>query len=144
ADGGAFRQGIDSGLGFLHRAISEFVAGPYGLRTVELPHVPISPLARYEDFFGAQVRPGRPRALLRVPASLLDRPLDRADEVVRHLALEHLRQYTETPGDVAPRVRSTIEQLLGTASVDIDSTAAVLAMHPRTLQRRLALEGTSF
>ncbi|WP_146826763.1 AraC family transcriptional regulator [Aeromicrobium flavum] len=144
AGGGAFRQGIDSGLGFLHRAIGEFVAGPYGLRSVELPHLPISPLARYEEFFGARVRPGRPRALLRVPSSLLTRSLDRADTVVRDLALEHLQRYTAIPGDIAPRVESTIEQLLGTAPVDIDSTAAILAMHPRTLQRRLAGEGTSF
>lgn len=145
ADGEAFRQGIDTGLGFLHRAIRELVGGPYGLRTVELPHRPLSPVSRYEDFFGAQVHPGRSRALLRVPSSLLDQPLDRADQVVRDLALEHLQRFAESPGqDVAPRVRSTIEQMLGTRPVDIGSVAALLAVHPRTLQRRLEAEGTSF
>lgn len=144
ADGDAFRQGIDTGMGFFHRALRELMAGPYGLRTVELPHRPLSPVARYEEFFGTQVRVGRPRALLRVPSSLLEQPLDRADEVVRHLALEHLQQFAAVPGDVAPRVRSAIDQLLGTTVVDIEATAALFAMHPRTLQRRLAAEGTSF
>ena len=35
-------------------------------------------------------------------------------------------------------------QLLGTASPEIEAVARVLDLHPRTLQRRLAEEGTSF
>lgn len=145
ADGDAFRQGIDIGLGFLHRTMLEMVQGPYGLRTVELPHQPLTPLSRYEDFFGTQVVPGRPRALLRVPSSLLDRPIVQADRTVRALALEHLQQYVASPGqDVAPRVRSAIDQMLGTTPAEIGAVAALLAVHPRTLQRRLEAEGTTF
>nr|WP_245157967.1 helix-turn-helix transcriptional regulator [Burkholderia multivorans] len=37
-----------------------------------------------------------------------------------------------------------MRQTLGTSSADKAGVAAVLALHPRTLQRRLCAEGTSF
>jgi AraC-like DNA-binding protein len=143
--GDVFRQGADVGLGFLHRSIRALHGGGYGLRGVEVPHRPLAPLARYEEFFGAPVTTGAPEALLRVPVSLMDRPLGDADQTVRVLALEHLARYGDAPGtDVTTRVRSALEQALGTTSTEIGSVAAVLAVHPRTLQRRLEAEGTTF
>jgi len=37
-----------------------------------------------------------------------------------------------------------VQQLLGTTAPQIDSVARLLMIHPRTLQRRLAAEHTSF
>ncbi len=143
--GDAFRQGADTGLGFLHHAIRYLRGGGYGLRGVEVPHRPLAPVARYEDYFGAPVRTGASEALLRVPVSLMSRPLGDADQTVRTLALEHLARYGDAPGtDVTTRVRAALEQALGTTSVEIGAVAAVLAVHPRTLQRRLEAEGTTF
>jgi AraC-like DNA-binding protein len=42
------------------------------------------------------------------------------------------------------RVRVAVQQTLGTTSPDIATIAAVLCVHPRTLQRRLAEENTTF
>ncbi|MEU6118411.1 AraC family transcriptional regulator [Streptomyces sp. NPDC047117] len=138
-------QGTDLGLGFLHRAIQFLVDGPYGLRTVELPYRPAAPLAVYEEFFGAPVRVGRPAALLRVPKSLGDRPLAGGDEHLRQLALAFLAE--QAPGDRASlvlRVRGAVQQSLGTAPPDIGAVARLLSIHPRTLQRRLREEGTTY
>lgn len=137
-------QGTDLGLGFVHRAIT-FLAGPYGLRTVELPHGPVAPIATYEAFFGCPVHTGAPTALLRLPRSLASRPLDGGDENVRQLALAFLRE--QSPGglhSVAPRVSGALRQSLGTAPPEIGAIARLLTMHPRTLQRRLSDEGTTF
>ncbi|MDT3396775.1 AraC family transcriptional regulator [Streptomyces sp. B1866] len=137
-------QGTDLGLGFLHRALL-FLAGPYGLRSVELPYRPAAPLAAYEEFFGAPVRVGRPAALLRVPTSLAARPLGDADEHLRQLALAFLAE--QSPGaeaDIVTRVRAAVRQSLHTAPPEIGTVARLLNLHPRTLQRRLSAQRTTF
>ncbi|WP_258349273.1 AraC family transcriptional regulator [Saccharopolyspora gregorii] len=138
-------QAIDLGLGFLHRAITFLAAGRYGLRTAELPHTPAAPLHVYEEFFGAPITTGAPAALLRLPRSLTTRPLTGADERVRQLALAYLAE--RTPGesaDLTTRVRSVLTQALGTTPPEIGAIAHLINLHPRTLQRRLRDEGTTF
>lgn len=138
-------QGTDLGLGFLHRSIERLLGGSYGLRTVELPYRPIAPIERYEEFFGVPVRSDRQAAMLRVPRSLASRPLAGADENLRMLSRAFLaEQVSDTGAAMAPKVRAAVQQVLGTAPPEIGSVARLLATHPRTLQRRLASEGTSF
>lgn len=138
-------QGTDLALGFIHRALLSLADGRYGLRGVELPHEPAAALPVYEEFFGAPVKIRRPEARLRVPRSLLAKPLSGSNESMRRLALAFLAQ--QVPGstaEVTPRVHAALAQGLGTANSDISSVARLLAIHPRTLQRRLAAEGTTF
>jgi AraC-like DNA-binding protein len=140
-------QGVDLGMGFLHRALTELLGGPYGLRSVDLPYRPRSPIARYESFFGAPVRIDKAVGLLRLPASIHNQPLKGGGN-------PHLRQLAEAflveqlsghnPRATSPRVRAAIQQTLGTAPATVTTVAAMLALHPRTLQRRLAAEKTSF
>lgn len=138
-------QGTDIGLGVLHRMVTRLAGGAYGLRTVELPYDPPAPLRRYEEFFGVEVRPGRPAALLRVPSSLADQPIAGSDEGTRRIALAFLAgRSPEAAVDLTARVHAAVAQALGTAEVELAAVARLLAQHPRTLQRRLAAEGTSF
>ena len=138
-------QAVDLGLGVLHRAIWFLVGGRYGLRSVELPYRPVAPLDRYEQFFGAAVRADRPEAVLRVPRSLVDHSLTGVNETVRRLAIGFLERQAHSAGtSTAARVRSVLQQSLGTAPPGIGSVARLLSVHPRTLQRQLAAEGTAF
>ena len=138
-------QATDLGLGFLHRGIQSLVGERYGLRTVELPYRPTAPLSAYEEFFGVPVRVARPAALLRVPGSLAGASLAGGDPSIRRLALAFLAQQAAESGpNLTPKVRGAVQQSLGTSRTDIGSVSSLLAMHPRTLQRRLAEEGTSF
>jgi AraC-like DNA-binding protein len=130
---------------FVHRAVLFLVGGPYGLRSVDLPHQPVAPRARYEEVFGAPVRFGRPSALLRLPSSLLTQPLGGVDETLRGLALAFLSRQSPQPlPAVAGRVRAVLTQSLGTGSTELADVARTLAVHPRTLQRGLAAEGQTF
>lgn len=140
-------QGTDCGLGFVHRAIGFLAGGAYGLRGVELPYRPAAPVGRHEAFFGAPVRVGRltRSAALRVPTRLLHRTIGAADEHLRQLALAFLaEQAPSVVSTVAPRVRAAVQESLGTRPVGTRAVAALLALHPRTLQRRLEAEGTTF
>lgn len=139
-------QGVESGMACVHRALSDLAGGRYGLRSVELAHRPRAPLSTYEEFFGAAVRAERPANLLRVPRALLKQPLAGGDPHLRALAEAYLseRLPPETTREVAPRVRAALQQTLGTTRPDITTVAGMLAVHPRTLQRRLAEENTTF
>ena len=48
------------------------------------------------------------------------------------------------PAELAALVRVMVDRTLPVAPVSIQATARTLAVHPRTLQRRLRAEGTSF
>lgn len=138
-------QGTDLGLAFVHRTIQRLAEPRYGLRSVELPYRPAAPIGVYEEFFGAPVRIERPVALLRVPISLANRPLSGGDENLHRLAMAFLAGQTGGADTaLAPQVRTTLQKLLGTAAPEIDAVARLLTIHPRTLQRRLAAEGTTF
>ncbi|WP_245663490.1 AraC family transcriptional regulator [Nocardia inohanensis] len=138
-------QGTDVGLAFVHHAIARLTGERYGLRSVELPYRPIAPVRVYEEFFGAPVRTERPAALLRVPSALANRPLSGGDENLHRLAMAFLAQQAGGAATaLAPKVRIALQKLLGTAAPEIGAVARLLTVHPRTLQRRLTAEGTSF
>jgi AraC-like DNA-binding protein len=140
-------QGTDCGLGFLHRTLTYLAGGAYGLRSVELPYRPAAPVAVHEAFFGAPVRVRRdvPAAVLRVPGQLGLRPMGVVNENMRQLALAFLaEQAPSVVADLTPRVRAAVHESLGTRPVETRAVADLLAVHPRTLQRRLAAEGTTF
>ncbi|MGW4247569.1 AraC family transcriptional regulator [Nocardia sp. NPDC004722] len=138
-------QGTDLGLAFVHRTIQRLTEDRYGLRSVELPYRPPAPIQAYEEFFGATVRIERPAAVLRGPSSLAHRTLTGGDENLHRLAMAFLAQQSGGAASAtAPRVRTTLQKLLGTAAPEIDAVARLLTLHPRTLQRRLADEGTTF
>ena len=139
------RQGTDLSLGSLHRNIRALLGGTYGLRTVDLPYRPLAPESTYEEFFGARVRFGREAARLRLPSSLGSLPLTGRDETVRRLALDFLsRQAPAGDHPLTHRVRGAVQQLLETTTPDVGAVARLFDLHPRTLQRRLAEEGTTF
>ncbi|MEU8900940.1 AraC family transcriptional regulator [Nocardia sp. NPDC048505] len=138
-------QGTDLGLGFLHRTIQRLAGERYGLRSVELPYRPQAPLRVYEEFFHAPVRVGRPAAMLRVPGNLTDRSLSGGDENLHRLAIAFLAEQARHAGvSIVPQVRAAIQQLLGTTPPEVGMVAKLLTLHPRTLQRRLGAEGTTF
>jgi AraC-like DNA-binding protein len=138
-------QATDMTMLFVHRAVGFLVGGGYGLRSVDLPHRPVAPPGRYEQAFGAAVRFGRPQALLRLPSSLLNRPLAGVDATLRGLALAFLaRQSPDPRTGPAARVRAVLAQSLGTGPVELTDVARALAVHPRTLQRQLDAENQNF
>lgn len=137
-------QATDLGVGVIHQWLS-LVTKDYGLRGVHLPHRSLAPARAYEAFFGARVRFDRPEAVLRIPASLLSSPLANSDEVVRRIALDYLAtHFTDPSQSLAARTRTLVAQSLGATEVRIEAVARWLGMHPRTLQRHLAAEGTTF
>ncbi|MFD1825993.1 MULTISPECIES: AraC family transcriptional regulator [Mumia] len=138
-------QALDSGIGFLHRAVQSLVAVDYELRSVHLPYEPVAPLAVYEEFFGAPVHPRAEAAYLRIPATLGDTAIAGADESNRRRALAYLEEAMPAESeDFAGRTRTIVHHTLAYLPPQMSYVARLLNMHERTLQRRLAAEGTGF
>ncbi|MVU82996.1 helix-turn-helix domain-containing protein [Nocardia sp. ET3-3] len=144
AEAGGFSQGVDHAAGIIHRNLFREV-GDYGLRTVHLPHPPRAPVARYAEFFGAEVRFDMPTTVFRFPAELLSRPMAGRNPMLYKLALDFLeRNHPEPDAGMTARVRLAIDRAFLESKADIDTVARMLAIHERTLQRALAAEGTTF
>lgn len=131
-------------LGFIHAAGLQLYGGPYGLRTVDLPHRPEA-LESYERYFGVPVRTDRPSALLRVATSVSTAPLHGRDDEMRRLAEAMLARHARPDDhDLIDLVREAISHRLPDGTPSLTQVAERLTMHPRTLQRNLEASGTTF
>ncbi len=138
-------QALDTGFGFLHRSVQMLVGHDYGLVSVDLEYASAAPPERLEAFFGAPVAMGRPTTCLRLPSSVPDRQIG-GDDLVRQAAVARLEQLLVEVAaeDWSGRTRVVVADLLGYGRAELADVGRVLAVHPRTLQRRLSEEGTSF
>ncbi|WP_034239324.1 AraC family transcriptional regulator [Saccharomonospora iraqiensis] len=138
-------QAVDAGLGVMHRNLIA-MSGGYKLLGVYLPHPPLAKKSVYTDFFGAPVRFNCDDALLRIPAKVFDQSLAApVNPELRRMVVEYMEQnYADPRQELATTVRSAVGRALGNIPVRIEVLADLFYMHPRTLQRRLAAEGTSF
>lgn len=141
----AQRQAIDLCLGHLHH-INKLLAGHrYRLHAVALPHAPVAPLATYKRFFGAPVFTEQPRAALFPSRETMRADLSGANPALRQITEDYLARHFRVPGEsVSARVRQALRRTLGTSHADKAGVARMLAIHPRTLQRHLASERTTF
>lgn len=138
-------QAVDLVLLFLHRAMRTVLGGDYGLLSVELPGPLNADAAQYEKLFGAPVTPSTPSAVLRVPSDLLGREISGGDDAVQQLALRYLEQHVPTDRrSLTDRTRAVLHQSLDAGASSLARIAGLLSMSPRSLQRGLAGEGTSF
>lgn len=138
-------QAIELGLGVFYRVAVQLIGSATGLRSVEIPHGPLSPLSRYLDFFHADVKFDRPVAALCVDRRSLDASFATADEEIRLAALDHLTgEYSDPTRTVANQVRRAVSESLPGRIPTVADVADQLLLHPRTLQRRLAVVDTTF
>src|SRR5664280_2237172 len=128
-----------------HRILVALVGEEYGLRAVDLSHGPQSEPERYREFFGVDVRFHRPESALHITQETLLAPLPSRNEQVRRIAMDYLSRHHPPPvASVPEQVRATIVEVLGVTSATVTHAARLLNVHPRTLQRQLAAEGTTF
>lgn len=139
------RQAIDVCLGDVHRILQLLAGDAYELQAVALPHQPLAPLITYSRFFGAPVLAAQPHAALLISERTYQLRFADTNPALQQLAMDYLREQVADPTQsMAMRVRRLLRRTIGTGPNDKVAIAALLAMHPRTLQRHLAAEGTQF
>jgi AraC-like DNA-binding protein len=138
-------QVIEHGVGVTCRILEMLSTGRTHVNTVSLPHPPAGPLAAYRRHLGVRVEFNAPRAALAIDRGDLSLPLADHNEELHAFAVNYLDvQFPARQAAMLVEVRKVIERLVGTGTCSYSDVADALSIHPRTLQRRLQAEGTTF
>ncbi len=111
----------------------------------KVPHSALASEATYRSRFDAPLTVQARRLGLAYPGRDVRRPISESNQQLRDFATRHLD--SQLPRGRMPfttQVRQAIEALLDTGSCGHRQVAGTLYMHPRTMQRRLKDEGTTF
>ncbi|MCW2857475.1 MAG: putative AraC family transcriptional regulator [Marmoricola sp.] len=109
--------------------------------TVSFLHGQLGPDASYAEALGCPVRFDQDWCGFEVPVALADQPIDSADPQTARIATRYLEaEYVPSGVSLSDRVADLARRLLPTGACTAEVIAEQLAMHPRTLQRRLAEE----
>ena len=126
------------------RFLGDHSVSPCEVRLMR-PDAPSS--SRFESFFRCPVRYGSDHYRTTFDAAVVSRPLGSPSADLARTADRLSAEYIERvrkAGAVANQVRETVDGLLGIEEPTPSAVASRLAMSPRTLQRKLQLESTTF
>jgi len=138
-------QAVELALGAIVNCLRLLGQGQVEPVLILLPHARLASPEAYAEALGTACSFEHARAAVRLEASDLSRPLPRGNPMLRKLAQAYLdMQLTAAGQAVADRVRLLVGQLLGTGRATHEVVSRMLAVHPRTMQRRLGDEGTTF
>ncbi len=145
SDPQAGRQILQHGLAIAHRMISMLNSRAYELRRVSLSHEPEVEVRTLVQYFGAPVHTSAEFCGLHISRRTLSTPLPAANPVLLKMAADYLDTNFANPNrTLTARLRQLLARRLGSQAMKKEDAAKALAMHPRTLQRHLEAEGTSF
>jgi AraC-like DNA-binding protein len=138
-------QTAEHGVGLTARIMTLLSEGQCQLQAVWFPHLALASEASYLSRFEAPLTFQADRLGLAYAARDLDRPISEQNQQLHELATTHLD--SQLPRGRTPfttQVRQATEALLGTGTCSHRQVANALFMHPRSMQRRLSDEGTTF
>ncbi|MCB0860563.1 MAG: AraC family transcriptional regulator [Solirubrobacterales bacterium] len=137
-------QVIELSLGVALRVVRYLRGEGYRPAAVHLPHAPLARQSDYSAYYGCEPCFNSPAAGLMLRESDLAKSVSQDAQ-----AHEAIARYLDTIVDsdvqgMSGPVRQLVRQLLPTGAVGLEQIAGQFALHPKTLQRRLNVEGTSF
>ena len=113
--------------------------------SVQFCHRAPDDLGMHRRFFGPTLAFDQDRNAVRIQAELLARPLAAADERSRRMMSAVLAgRQSRTPQAALSRIEGAIRSLMPFSACSIGEVAGAIATSPRTLQRQLAENGTTF
>ena len=139
-------QVIDLAMSVGFRILTEALGGSWVPETVHFRHPPPADLPTFRRYFPVHMEFDSKFSGFSCTTDSLSAPVPQADPMMA----EHARRLLELMplrGEYAPvsdATRRAISLLLGNGATKLSTVAANLGMNARTLQRRLAMEGSSF
>jgi AraC-like DNA-binding protein len=138
-------QTAEHGVGLTCRIMTMLSEGRCHLQHVWFPHRALAPEASYLTRFGISPTFGAGRLALAYTTKDLDLPVTESNVELHDLATHYLDSHLPRGRtEFTAQVRQAIQAILGTGTCGCAEVARALYMHPRTLQRRLQEEGTTF
>ncbi|MCV7077092.1 AraC family transcriptional regulator [Mycobacterium szulgai] len=136
-------QTLELAMGVSLGVFHLLMGSTYAPLSVHLPHDPLTPEVSYLQYFGCTPYFGEPRGGFTVRTVDLSRPLNR-DDIAHRAVVDYLSSITPLGAGIVESVRTIVRQLLPTGAATLDVVAEQFHLHPKTLQRRLADEATTF
>jgi AraC-like DNA-binding protein len=138
-------QTAEHGIGLCWRILTLLSEGRCHLEQVWFPHPALTTETEYRARFDARLTFRADHAALAVPERDLDLPISENIQELHDAATRYLdNKLSRGRSALTVQVRQAIDALLGTGSCSYGEVARALSMHPRTLQRRLRQDGTTF
>ncbi|MCW2784566.1 MAG: AraC family transcriptional regulator [Marmoricola sp.] len=138
------RQANELALGVILKIVRLLAGEQFRPTAVHVPHEPMTARTDYVRYFGARTRFAMPVAAIELKDTDLLRPVD-ADSDLHGVVRSYLSAVAPPEHhDLSDQVLLLVRNLLPTGGLTMPLVAQQLAMHPRTLQRRLAERGTTF
>lgn len=139
------RQAVENALGLTHHAVLALSRGSFGAREVWFTHQPLLSAHAYQRYFDGPVQFGKPFNAVFFNRRDLAQPIPDQDPQIYEMASSYIdTRFPATSLNLVPRVYAIATRLLASGNCSNADVAAKLNMHPRTLQRRLKEEGSSF
>lgn len=139
------RQAIEQMLLLAHLNAMESTGGRARVRQVRFRHQPMSPLRTYRRHFGCDVLFDQPQdGILFRAGDLAARIVDPDRQLYARITSFIDARFKGEAQSMRARVRALVLQFIESEDCSNERVAAELGLHPRTLHRRLAAEGSSF
>ena len=138
-------QTAEHGIGLTWRIMTLLSEGRCHLYQVWFPHAAVATEAMYHVRFDAPLAFRAGQAALSVAEADLKLPISENIQELHDVATRYLEsRLSRGRTTLTIQVRQAVEALLGTGTCSHGEVARALYMHPRTLQRRVREEGTTF
>jgi AraC-like DNA-binding protein len=139
----AVDQISDSAIALAFNAIRE-LAGPVVIE-VNLGHAQPSDLSPFRRFFGVPLRFDSEESGVVLPSKALSLPVMSVDPVLRNRLQDTIWAHPAlSRPDICAQVVRMLRPRIISGQVSIEEIAASLALHPRSLLRKLKANGTTF
>jgi AraC-like DNA-binding protein len=139
------RQFVEQALLLAHLNAQEITGGQARVREVLFRYRPVSSLSTYRRYFGCDVRFDQNEDGVVFAERDLQCPTVDPDEQLYEMATSFIAtRFTRVTPPMHMQVRAVVLPLIGTEDCSNERVAADLCLHPRTLHRRLKVEGKSF
>lgn len=141
----SMRQNVELTVGVGMQLMRTLLGSRWQPKAVLLQHAPVSEPATYRRLLGVIPQFNSPYNAWIFDTKLLESPLSAADETLHRLIQQHLDSLDQMSLHELPsKVQQLLRSFLPNGRVSIEQIADYMSLSPRTLQRYLAEEGTSF
>lgn len=145
AEGFPRRQAVEMIYAIVFRLLRTLTGSDGAEWRVQFRHGRGATLRQYRRYFPCPIEFECERDRILFPASLLALKIDRADPTLRALAAKYLAQLERRyPSNLEHQVRELVRRQLPNGGGHVARISAILGLHPKTLQRRLREENTTF
>jgi AraC-like DNA-binding protein len=139
------RQGIELGIGFLHRSFKHLFREHWKPRAICFTHAAPPKKDGYRKFFGTDVRFNQDFNGIVCASRDIDVAVPAADAKMAHYVQQYLDTLAKRRNDtMSANVRECIYVMLPSGLCSAESVAARLGIDRRTVHRHLAREGKTF